>query len=89
MDRLPANYGVPVDGRVVPIEVLSPREFRVTVSFLSLLLHDEHLQQALSPDGKILHIEKLLFHDHAGLYTGTRVVKREMSDRNTVPNFVR
>lgn len=88
IDRLLANNGVSADGHVVPFEVLAPQVVNVTVPFHLLFLYDE-LRQALSPHENILHAEKSPFHDHARLYTGTRVVKMEISYRNSVLNFLR
>lgn len=67
-----------VDGGVVPIKLLANRVVNVTASFLSLFLHDERIRQALSPHGKLLHLEKSSVHIYTGLYTGTRVVRMEM-----------
>lgn len=54
IDRLFANNGIPVSDRNVPIVLLASRVVIVTVSFLPLYVHDEHLRQALSPYGKVL-----------------------------------
>lgn len=89
LDRLLANNGVPVDGRVVPIEVLAARVVNVPVTLLQLFLDDEYLRQALSAHGKVLHISKNAFQDHGSPYNGTGAVRMEMSDRNSVPNLLR
>lgn len=88
LDRLLANNSVLEDGHVVAIEVLAPREVDVTVTFLPLFLQHEHIQQALSAHGKVLHISNNDFLDHGSLCNGTPMLRMETLDQNNVPNFL-
>lgn len=61
----------------------------MTCLFLPVYITNDSLAAAVALYGKVLEIRLGVFEDHPTLKTGTRYIRIEMCDSNTVPNFHR
>nr|XP_050032241.1 uncharacterized protein LOC126528391 [Dermacentor andersoni] len=73
----------------VSIVPLSPQVTQVTVMFLPCRVSSETLAQALSPFGKVLHINRGVMGSRPTVTTGTRYVRIEMKPGSPVPNYLK
>ncbi|KAG0445419.1 hypothetical protein HPB47_015432 [Ixodes persulcatus] len=80
---------VSIANQSVPIVPTGPQVTNVTFLFLPTFVRNNQLVQALAPYGKVIDVSYATYHRTATVKTGTRFIRMEMKEANSLLNFLR